>query len=216
VSTDTVLVVAGGDEPATDLLVGLPEDAWVIAVDGGLAHAFALGLPVHEAIGDFDSASPADVERARAAGGRIDAHPVAKDATDLELALTCALARGPRRVVVIGGHGGRFDHWLANALLLAAPAFAGVELEARMGSATVTVVREPVTLTGVPGELVSLLPVHGVALGVRTTGLLYPLVGEDLPAGTSRGVSNVFVGPQAIVSLDAGVLLAVQPGPPPP
>jgi thiamine pyrophosphokinase len=205
--------VAGGEESAADVLADLPADAWVIAADGGVAHAFALGLPVHEAIGDFDSATGADLARVKAAGGRIEAHPVAKDATDLELALSLAVAREPRRVVVIGGHGGRFDHWLANALLLAAPRYAGVGLEARMGAATLTVVRGKAALAGRAGEVVSLLPVHGSALGVRTVGLLYPLVDEDLPVGTTRGVSNVFVEERASVSLTGGVLLAVQPGP---
>jgi thiamine pyrophosphokinase len=194
------------------VLAGLPADAWVIAADGGIAHAFALGLIVHEAIGDFDSASPRDLDRVQASGGRVEKHPVAKDATDLELALRLAVAHQPRRVVVIGGHGGRFDHWLGNAFLLAAPAYAAVELVARMGSATLTVVRRSVILTGAPGELVSLLPVHGPAFAVRTEGLLYPLVDEDLPIGTTRGVSNVFVEPRATVSLTDGVLLAVQPG----
>jgi thiamine pyrophosphokinase len=194
------------------VLAGLPADAWVIAADGGIAHAFALGLAVDEAVGDFDSASSADIEKVRAGGGRVESHPVAKDATDLELALRLAVDRGPRRVVVVGGHGGRFDHWLANAFLLAAPEFAGVELVARMGAATLTVIRGSAELTGAAGELVSLLPVHGPAVGVRTRGLLYPLVGEDLPVGTSRGVSNVFVESHATVSVTAGVLLAVQPG----
>lgn len=57
-----------------------------------------------------------------------------------------------------------------------------------------------------------LLPVHGPALGVVTGGLLYPLAGEDLPPGTSRGVSNVLAADRATVSLTGGVLLAVQPG----
>jgi thiamine pyrophosphokinase len=213
-SLATVLVVCGGDDPASDALAGLPAGAWVIAADGGIAHAFALGLPVHEAIGDFDSASEDAVEQVRASGGRVVRYPVAKDATDLELALTAAIARRPEEIVVIGGHGGRFDHWIANALLLAAPRFAGPRIEARMGAATVTVIRPgaPVTLTGYPGDLVSLLPVHGPAQGVATAGLLYPLVGEDLPAGTTRGVSNIFTGAEAAVSLSLGVLLAVQPG----
>ncbi len=174
------------------MLTGLPADAWVIAADGGIAHAFALGLTVDEAIGDFDSASMADLDRVRASGGRVETHPVAKDATDLELALELAVRRGAHRVVVIGGHGGRFDHWLGNAFLLAAPQYASVELVARMGTATLTVIRRSAELHGTPGELVSLLPVHGPASGVRTEGLLYPLVDEDLPVGTTRGVSNVF------------------------
>jgi thiamine pyrophosphokinase len=50
---------------------------------------------------------------------------------------------------------------------------------------------------------------------VRTEGLRYPLHGEDLAPGDSRGVSNVFLGPEAEVTLRRGVLLAVQPAPPP-
>lgn len=209
---NTVLVICAGDAPEGEQLAGLPDNAWVIAADGGITHAFALGLPVHEAIGDFDSASEADLERVRAAGGRIERHPVAKDATDLELALTAAMGRMPEQIVVIGGHGGRFDHWLANALVLAAPAFAGPRIEARMGPATVTVIRGAVTLSGAPGDLVSLLPVNGPALGVTTDGLLYPLVGEDVAVGSSRGVSNVFIDGSAGVSVESGVVLAVQPG----
>jgi thiamine pyrophosphokinase len=59
---------------------------------------------------------------------------------------------------------------------------------------------------------VSLLPAHGIARGVRTDGLLYPLNDEDLPPGTTRGVSNELVGTDAMVRVRDGVLLAVQPG----
>jgi thiamine pyrophosphokinase len=211
---DTVVVVAGGDAPALDTLAGVPAGAFVVAADGGATHAQALGLRVDVAVGDFDSAPPAVLDRVTAAGGRVERHPATKNQTDLELALDVAVARRPAKIVVIGGHGGRFDHWLGNAFLLAAPAYAAVELTARMGAAVVTVVRagRPATLAGVPGTLVSLLPVHGTAAGVRTAGLRYPLSDEDLPAGTTRGVSNVLVASPATVTLRAGVLLAVQPG----
>ena len=63
-----------------------------------------------------------------------------------------------------------------------------------------------------PGELVSLLPVHGAAERVTTEGLAYPLRAETLEAGTTRGVSNVFATETARVSLDRGVLLAIRPG----
>ena len=59
------------------------------------------------------------------------------------------------------------------------------------------VIRGERTLTGAPGEIVSLLPVHGPAEGVTTSGLEYPLHDETLPAGTSRGVSNVFAATEA-------------------
>jgi thiamine pyrophosphokinase len=67
-------------------------------------------------------------------------------------------------------------------------------------------------LHGAPGDLVSLVPVHGPATGVTTEGLRYPLRGEDLVPGSTRGVSNVLLGTEAVVRLETGVLLAVQPG----
>lgn len=207
-----MVVVAGGEPVPVPALDGVPGDAYVVAADGGVAHAHALGLTVDVAVGDFDSVTAGDLDRVRAAGGALERHPAAKDATDLELALVTALARRPRRIVVLGGHGGRLDHWLANVSLLAAPMLAGVDVVARMGTARLTVVRGPTTLTGTPGGLVSLLPVHGTAYGVRTEGLRYPLSGETLPAATSRGVSNVFLVAEASVTLTGGVLLAVQPG----
>ena len=50
---------------------------------------------------------------------------------------------------------------------------------------------------------------------VRTDGLAYPLAGESLEPGSSRGVSNVFVSEMARVSVERGVLLAIRPGPEP-
>jgi thiamine pyrophosphokinase len=205
------LVFAGGHPLVPDSVADLPTDALVVAADSGVERAQSIGRAIDIAVGDFDSCAPAALAQAEAAGARVDRHPAAKDATDLELALDAARAEGARRVTVVGGHGGRLDHLLANAALLAAPAFADLDIDARMGPALVTVVRSEVTLTGRIGELLSLLPTGGPAVGVRTGGLRYPLRGEELPAGTTRGVSNEFIEEVALVTLDAGVLLAVLP-----
>jgi thiamine pyrophosphokinase len=82
---------------------------------------------------------------------------------------------------------------------------------AHLGAALVTVVHGAGELHGTRGELVTLLPQHGPALGVTTDGLAYPLRGEDLPPGTSRGVSNLFTGPLASVTVRAGTVAAIQP-----
>jgi thiamine pyrophosphokinase len=165
-------------------------------------------------IGDLDSAEAEHVERAAAAGARVDRHPVDKDATDLELALDAARALGAHEITVLGAGGGRLDHLLANALLLASPAYAEVEVTALMGGATVTVVRSSAALEGPVGSIVSLLAVGGPAIAVTTDGLLYPLAREDLLPGSTRGVSNEIVASPATVRIDAGVLLAVQPARP--
>jgi thiamine pyrophosphokinase len=213
-STRTIVVVTGGDALEVGQLPDLPPDALVVAADSGVDRAQALGLHVDLAVGDFDSVSEAGLAQAADGGAAVERHPAAKDATDLELALSVAAAQGPERIVVLGGHGGRLDHLLANAHALAEPSLAGIEVVAQMGDAIVTVVRPgpPARLTGRRGDLVTLLPVHGTATGVRTDGLLYPLVDEDLPPGSTRGVSNELMAATAAVSLREGVLLAIQPG----
>jgi thiamine pyrophosphokinase len=208
----TVVVVAGGDPVDPELLDSVPSDAFVIAADSGFDLARAIGLDVDLVVGDLDSLSPAGMTLVERRDIPVERHPAAKDLTDLALALDAAAARAPDRVLVLGGHGGRLDHLLANALLLASPAYDAFALVARMGEATVTVVRHDTTITGEPGELVSLLPAHGVAAGVSTEGLLFPLRDEDLHPGSTRGVSNQLTSSSARIQVRAGVLLAVQTG----
>ncbi len=59
-------------------------------------------------------------------------------------------------------------------------------------------------LRGKPGDLLSLLPLMGEAIGVRTTDLYYPLYGETLYFGKPRGVSNVLTSEHAEVALERG------------
>ena len=204
-------VFAGGDPPDAAVLRDLPRADLVIAADSGLGHAQRLGVAVDLLVGDLDSVDADALEAAVAAGVDVEQHPTAKDATDLELALDAAVQRGARSALVVGGHGGRLDHLLANALLCASPRFATLRIEARMGDARVTVIHDRAEIDGAPGSLCSLLPVGGPADGVSTTGLRFPLHNETLEPGSTRGVSNEFLASTATVSLQGGVLLAVVP-----
>src|SRR5262249_59879246 len=106
-------------------------------------------------IGDFDSADPAALEAAVAGGAEVRRYPADKDQSDLELALHAARAGGAKRVIVVGGSGGRLDHFLANALLLASPSFAHLHIQALVGNARVTVIHRDARLFGAPGGLCS-------------------------------------------------------------
>jgi thiamine pyrophosphokinase len=214
VPEEVVVVVAGGPSPHPESALAVPLGATVVAADGGLEHAAALGLEVAVAVGDFDSVSPEALEAAEAAGTRIERFPPEKDATDLELALDVALGRGAGRILVLAGDGGRLDHLLSALLVLGSQRYERAQLDAVVGAARVHVVRGERELTGEPGELVSLLALHAPASGVWTDGLAYPLRGETLEPGSSRGVSNVFVADSARISVEGGVLLAIRPGRP--
>ena len=204
---DTAVVFAGGDPSPAAVLAGLPVGAYVIAADSGFDHARRLKVRVDLVVGDMDSISATGLVLA----AETETHPTDKGATDLAIALDAALARGFSRVVVVGGAGGRIDHFLANAALLAAPEYTLLRLRWLPGSAVINVVRDRVELAGSPGDLVSLLPYGGPAGGVTTSGLRWPLTGATLSPGTSLGVSNEFVEARATVEIATGVLLSVQP-----
>ena len=185
----------------------------VIAADGGADCLDRLGRRPDRLVGDLDSADPVLVGRLEAAGTRVDRHPIDKEASDTELAVRAALDAGADRIDLLGATGGRrLDHELANLLLLADPAFAGVELRAIVGGTSVRAARggAGVALRGDPGDLVTLLPVGGDAHGVTTMGLRWPLEAATLRLGRSRGLSNVVVAAGASVRLADGVLLVVE------
>ncbi|HET6171725.1 MAG TPA: thiamine diphosphokinase [Gaiellales bacterium] len=206
------LVVSGGPAPDPAEVGPLPAGAFVIAADSGLEHAAVLGLSVHVLIGDLDSASPAAVRAAETAGVHVERHPTAKDATDLELALDYALALGATRVTVVSGGGGeRLDHHLAELVLLAAPRFAPLRLDARIGTARAVAIHggDDLTLKGAPGAVLSLIALGGPATGLTTTGVRWPLDSDTLEPGSTRGVSNEIVASPVRVQLANGSLLAV-------
>jgi thiamine pyrophosphokinase len=203
------IIVSGGRR--AERRVALPENALVICADSGLESAETLGLRPDLIVGDLDSVDPVALAAARAAGVEVEQHPVDKDATDLELALAAARERGAERVVVVsGGPGERIDHFVAELALLASD---GGPAEALVGGARIQVLRGPASadVSGEPGGLVSLVTARGDARGVTTHGLRWPLEGETLRFGTTRGVSNELVGERATVMVAAGVLLVIQP-----
>jgi thiamine pyrophosphokinase len=206
-----VVVFAGGDPIEAGLVDRIPRDVPVVAADSGLHHALDLGLHVDVVVGDFDSVDEARLALAIERGATVERHPPDKDATDLELALHAACRLGATDVLVVGAGGGRLDHFLANVLLLAAEEFSGVCIAALAGPARFTVVRGDTELRGERGSLLTLLALGGAAHGVRTKGLRYPLAGETLHPGSTRGVSNELTDRVATVEVDDGVLLAIQP-----
>lgn len=188
-----------------------PEADLIIAADGGLAHCLAWGHRPLMVVGDLDSADPGEVDRLAGQGVEIVRHPARKDDTDLELALNLAVARGAVKVTILGGLGARWDMTLANTALLASGAARGVDIRLMDGGQTITCLQGPgrAALTGRPGDILSLIPLSDPASGITLHGLEYPLNRAVLPRGSSRGVSNVFVGQGAEVELESGCLLIV-------
>ena len=206
-----VVIFAGGVyRPGTGSQNALASADMVIAADSGAATALHLGHIPSYVVGDFDSLDAQLVEQLRARGSHIISAPVEKDETDTELAVQLAIEQGATSITLLGALGGdRFDHTIANVLLLAG--FDTVPIQIIDGPSTCWLLRGPghTIIEGQPGDLLSLLPLTGDASGIRTQGLYYPLNGETLRFGKPRGVSNELTGEQAEVSLEGGMLLVI-------
>jgi thiamine pyrophosphokinase len=164
-----------------------------------------------------------DVALARTAVGPRTATPVDSAGSDdgrvpghrpgLVHELVDELVHEPVPVLVVGGHGGRSDHLIANVLLLTAERYARLRLTAWWGTDVLHVVRDSALLHGRVGSTVTLLAVHAPARGVTTVGLHFPLDDADLEPGSTLGVSNRLVTSPASVHVREGVL-AVLHSPP--
>lgn len=218
---EVAVVVADGDIPERVAL----DAAWpgwlatphlVVAADGGAAGAEALGLRVDVLVGDLDSIEPARRAALEAAGTAVERWPRDKEASDTELAIRTALRHAPHRLVVLGAVGGeRLDHALANLGLLFLGELGAAEVAILDARSRTRGLRGPaeIVLEGPVGDLVSLLPAGGPVSGVETDGLAFPLAGETLEAGSTRGLSNERVAPLAHVRLRSGSLLVIETHP---
>ncbi|HXX77277.1 MAG TPA: thiamine diphosphokinase [Ktedonobacteraceae bacterium] len=206
-----VVIFAGGTvRPGKALFDAIGSAHMYIAADSGAATALQYGCTPHIVVGDFDSLEGSLVEELRKRGCEIRQAAVEKDETDTELAVQAAIDEGATRITLVGALGGeRFDHEMANILLLAG--FKDVPITLVDGPSICWLVRGQgnTAIDGKKGDLVSFLPLTGDASGIRTEGLYYALNNETLSFGRPRGVSNVLTGEHAVVSVEKGMLLVI-------
>ena len=179
-----------------------PEDH-IIAADGGLRHARALGVTPHTILGDFDSLGYTP------AGANV--FPVEKDDTDAMLAIRRGLQLGFREFLLYGGlDGSRLDHTVANfqALQYLCDHGAAGFLIGRTYLVTVVKNGSLAFPAGCDG-IVSIFCSGADAMGVTLENLYYPLENARLTAGFPLGVSNHFTRSPACIRVENGSLLVL-------
>jgi thiamine pyrophosphokinase len=179
------------------------------AADGGASHILRLGLLPAQVVGDLDSLIKEELEELLTAGVRIVRHPQDKNLTDLELTINCALAEGHQSLVIVAALGGRLDMILGNINLLTRPDLLERDIRLDDGVEQVLFVRNEAHISGKAGDIVSLLPWGGMVEKVTTTGLRWPLVGEDLNPFETRSISNEMQSNDAVINIGSGLLLCV-------
>lgn len=206
-----VIFVNGTIHDYSELAAWLRPDDYTIAADGGARHCAALGILPAVLVGDLDSIPPELLAEYKKAGVTIERHPPRKDETDLELAVRRAVADGAAEILLLGALGGRLDQTLANLLLPVREEWP-VPILLADGRQLARILRggESITLSGSPGDTVSVVPMSAQVTGIHYTGLEYPLTDATLPLGSTQGVSNRMAETTATVQIETGILLVVQ------
>lgn len=193
-----VIFCAGGFD---GLIVPVQADDFLLAADGGLTHLQKLNLTPNGILGDFDSLGYVPDK------GIV--FPVEKDDTDSMLAVRQGLKLGYRSFLLYGGlDGPRLDHTIANFQTLQFLADHGAQ-GYLIGAEYIATVIKNGSLT-FPAEAAGILSVFCMgtdARGVTLKGLQYTLDSAVLTAGMPLGVSNHFIGSEAVVCVEDGSLL---------
>ncbi|MFO7569315.1 MAG: thiamine diphosphokinase [Smithellaceae bacterium] len=208
-----IVIVSGGRLGCVDFFrkeAAKPDGSLLIACDGGARHLVAAGIVPHVLMGDLDSIDSALLADYLRLNVKIVEHPRDKDFTDTALALDYAMALKPERIDIWGAQGGRFDHALANVLLLVRGQEAGIRTRLMDEYGEIFLARDNTRFLDAVGCVVSIIALSPTVEGVTLAGFQYPLNNDTLTMSESRGISNVIIEPVASIDVREGHLLVVR------
>jgi len=188
---------------------GLPfqstSDDFVIAADGGLDYLKEYNIIPNLVVGDFDSLhEPPEGDE------NMIILPKEKDDTDMAAAIREGWARGFRVFHIYGGTGGRPDHTLGNIQLIADIAKKGGHGFLRDKDTVMTAIHNtPITFPHTAKGVISVFSHTDISRGVYEKGLKYPLTNAQLKNTCPLGISNEFMGTEAVISVKSGILVII-------
>lgn len=186
------------------------KDIYVVVADGGLKFLLKNGMLPDFFVGDLDSVELEGALKNILKDIPKEIVPVEKDDTDMALAVAKAYEKGYRNILLYGGCGGaRISHTLANIQMMSFYAKKGCSLQMLGDGVRLEILHNASkTLSAAMKGSISVICLSDIAEGVTIQGLKYEYTGA-LTSDRTLGVSNSFVGKDAMVSVENGTLLLV-------
>ena len=209
-----VLLLLDGEEPSKVLIDRFAKNAVrVIATDGAAKYALTHNIPLDIIIGDMDSLSNELRKIYEEKGTRI-IEEAEQHSNDFEKALRFILSESlSRNVIVLGIHGKRTDHLLTNfsVMLRYTNRFESLlAFDTTHEHHFLTAQKNRYSFNSPEGTRISLTAVPEAG-GVKTSGLHYPISGEQMTFGQREGLSNIISDENASVEITNGAILISVP-----
>jgi thiamine pyrophosphokinase len=205
------VIIASGELDYSDHILDLIKGcSLIICADGGARHLRKLDILPHVLMGDFDSIDAADKRFFEQKGVHTLSFPPEKDKTDSELCIDFALKKKATDITLLGFTGTRLDHTIANIFLLKQLSLQQIPARIINKTNEIHIVTSALTLSGRPGDYLSLIPLSEKVEGVTLKGLVYPLTNADILMGSSLGVSNCFQEKKVTITIKKGILIVTR------
>ena len=195
------VIISGSPDTNVEEIKSLcTSDDFIVCADSGYSFAKKAGLTPNLIIGDFDSLKeelPQNTEVVK-----LNTH---KDDTDTEHCVMECIRRGYKDFLLLGSIGGRTDHTFANIATLAFLSEYNYNGIARNNGEEIRILKEgSYEMNNKKGLIFSVFPYGCESVNVTYKGAEYMLNNKTLTYNVSRGISNVFVDDEAVITINRG------------
>lgn len=181
------------------------DEKHLYCADGGAKKALELGLTPKEVWGDFDSLSKLEVESLERKNVVLNRFHKDKDFTDGELLIKYLSEKEYEEIIVIGGTGGRTDHFFTNLNLI----FIYPKLKFVSEKEVIFLVKNGERIREKKGSTVSFIPFSDEVIDLTLKGFKFPLDRYLLKRGSSICISNIIVDEEGVVEYRNGKLIGI-------
>lgn len=177
----------------------------IFCADGGASHLEKLNLFPDELWGDLDSISNSLLSKYKENNVKIIKFSKNKDKTDGELLISHLSSLNYDEIVIIGGLGGRTDHFLSNINWL----FMYERLYFITETETIFKVHSGQTFEKYVNCTVSFVPYSRIVKNVSLMGFKYPLDNYTIKIGDSICMSNIVTSRESSIQVSKGDLICI-------
>ena len=200
----TGLIFTGGEGPLPkkEILEIIKDASITVAADSGLHLAEKFNITPNFILGDMDSVKNVDNILEKYPKENVFRHKEDKDFTDTELALSFLAEKGCTKTIILGGSGGRTDHFFGIFCLFFREMHPDIWI---LKEEIAWNVKGKFSLNSIEGETISIFPLSEENR-MKSKGLKWELGSLVWKIGDA-GISNIALGKKIEIEMIKGRLL---------